>query len=182
MKKKIMVGFVTVLFCLLLVAPSNGSSERAVTFVKHMPDGRIETFQHNVTLLKGETVSESISRTCAELLTEDRELRHYADSGTGLFFIVSGGPGMHMALPPSGKYSWFLEMYWALVPSIIYCHYDAGAHSDITPLTGGDNVNLEDSHRILCVGFVGILGWSRTFSFDDTGLAGFTPYLWYSQD
>ena len=39
-----------------------------------------------------------------------------------------------------------------------------------------DNYEFVDKNR------VGILGWSRTFSFDDTGLAGFAPYLWYSQD
>ncbi len=183
MKVKILTTLIILSFCILVFNnQSEGTNERTTLFVKYLPDGSTQTFQHNIEYLAGENLSESIARTCGELVADDEQIQQYAEQQTGLFFLVSGGDGMHVALPPSGKYSRILEMYWQLVPCLLYCHYTEGGYSDITPIDGGANTNITVPHRILCIGFVGVLGWSRPFSFDDTGFAGFTPFLWYEQD
>jgi hypothetical protein len=167
---------------LLPQLPTVSGREHTVTFVKCLPNGQREVFEQKILIQPGEKLSASIATTCEDIFDDDERFRDYADAETGLFWIVSGGDGLHLALPPSGKYSRFLEMYWALIPSIIYCHFNEGASTDITSLIGGTETTLADAHRLLCVGFVGVLGWGNVFSFYETGLAGLAPYVWSQQD
>lgn len=99
MGQKIVVIALSVCFLMMAMPPSDGISEHHVTFAKYMPDGRIETFSMKIELGHNESVSEGISRVCAQLLLSDNELQSYADQGFGLYMIASSGSGFHFTFP-----------------------------------------------------------------------------------
>lgn len=182
MNKKLFTLCVAFCFCAVATLHAEGGEKRTVTFAKCLPDGTVETFTDTVVCRDGETLAESIAEACATLVKEDDVLQEYGDTGLGVYFIISAGEGLHFALPPSLMQSTFFNIIFSLFPSVVYCNYNTDASTDIISLTSlGNETLLEGPHRVLCLGFVGILGWAGMFSYDATGFAGFTPFIWTAQ-
>jgi len=182
MKKKLITLCVVLGFCVVATIHAEGADKRTVTFAKCFPDGTVQTFTDTVVCREGKTMAEDIAEKCAVLVREDAILQEYTDTGVGLYFVISAGEGLHFALPPSLMQSTFLDIIFSLFPSVVYCNYNTGASTDIISLTSlGNETLLEGAHRVLCIGFVGILGWEGMFSYDATGFAGFTPFIWTAQ-
>ena len=180
MKKKGITCLVIIGLLLLIIPPSESINKSMVTFVKYMPDGKTETFCINVECSEGYTMSECITQKCKDLVEKDENIQNYVDSKTGLYIIISMGNGLHFSLPSSYLQSTFWDIYFSFFPSIMYCSYsDDEAKTDIFSLTSTDNSTLlKGEHRVLCIGFVGIIGWRGIFSSGDTGFAGFSPFIW----
>ena len=181
MKNKIIALLVTLCFITLAIPISEGTSgtseEKTITFVKYLPNGDIERFTSNVNVEKGRTLSQAISQKCAELLNEDARIQSFIQQQLGLYLIVSGGDGLHFALPPALLSIPLLQISFNLLPSIIYCSYSGNDSStEIIPILGGDPVSASGSHKVWVIGFVGIIGWDGVFSSYNTGFAGFTAY------
>lgn len=176
MKKIIAIA----LIAFFVVAPSISLSAenrgKMVHFAKIMPSGRIETFSLNVIPEKGENISSAIARKCTQMVYEDEEMNNIS---YGLYFIISAGEGLHFSLPPSLKQWQRFNIIFSLLPSMIYCSYHGNnSETDIMPITGGNEMIIVGEHRLLCLGFVGIIGWQGMFSYANTGFAGFTPFFW----
>lgn len=99
-----------------------------------------------------------------------------------IFFVISAGSGLHFAFPPSLAGSTLLKIHFSFIPSVIYCSYTGDeASTDIIPLLSPENATtISGSHKILLIGFMGVLGWDGVFSFSDAGFAGFAFYVWTS--
>ncbi len=180
MKKKIAIFFVLAVF-LMANASYSKTNEKIVTFSKYLPDGRIELFTETVECRNEEKLSEAIARKCKEMLMEEDYIKK-RDIGAGLYFIISAGEGLHFSLPPSLLKSSFWEIIFSLFPSVVYCSYtgEASETDIISLMQAGDETLIYGEHRVLCIGFVGILGWEGIFSYSDTGFAGFSPFVWTS--
>jgi len=157
-------------------------TERTVTFARCLPDGTVEQVRETVHVAAGEELSSAIAERCTTLLMEDARFQQVMEQQLGLYLIVSGGDGFHMALPPALLEIPLMRLSFNLLPSIIYCSYsDDEASTTITSLTGGDGITSYDGpHKVLAAGFVGVIGWSGVFSFQSTGYAGLTLYAWAS--
>lgn len=179
MKKKIMVFIILAIFFTANASYSK-RNEITVTFSKYMP-GKVEIFTKKIEVNDSEKISEAIARNCKEMLFEEYEIKNYA--GTGLYFIISAGEGLHFSLPPSLLKSSFWEIIFSLFPSVVYCSYTGNASETdiISIMPAGNETLIYGEHRVLCIGFVGILGWEGIFSYSDTGFAGFSPFVWTSE-
>lgn len=180
MKKEAVSLLVIVCFLTLAFSQSGAQNTYKVTFSRIGPDKKVETFEKTIECTQKSSLSAQILEECQVLFETDEEFKQLADSGTGLYMIISNGDGLHFALPPSSnRYSRIAEMYFALIPCILYCHYNQGGLTDIKSWTSGENITLEGAHKLMCVGFMGFLGWSSAFTIRETGFVGITPYLWY---
>ena len=175
--------FAMLSFFIMLVPLTESGNSGAVTFTTYYPDGSVETFVRDVRFLAGNSVAECITHECRELIARDPWIQQYVNSEVGLYFIISAGKGLHFSLPPSLLQSSFFEIIFSLFPSITYCSYSGtAAETDIIPIGSPSNETLiQGEHRILCIGFVGIVGWQGIFSYEDTGFAGFSPFVWTSE-
>jgi len=182
MRRKTVTFLVALGLFLLMIPHSESTDERVVTFAKCLPDGSMETFTMNVKCYAGETLSDSIARKCREILSRDDDMQKYAGTVTGLYLLVSAGDGFHLSLPSSFLRSSYFNIIYSLLPNIVYCNYDSTqSHTDIYPIApAGNETLLTGPHKVLCIGFVGIIGWTGYFSFSTTGFAGFTPFVWYA--
>lgn len=180
MKKKVLSLLVIMCFLTLALSQSGAQNTYKVTFTRIGPDKKIETIERTIECPQESMLSEAILQQCQELFRNDDEFNKIADSGTGIYLLISNGEGLHFALPPSSnRYSRIAEMYFALIPCILYCHYNQGGLTDIKAYTTGENITLDGVHKLMCVGFMGFLGWNSAFSFREAGFVGITPYLWY---
>lgn len=179
---------VAVVACLVFVAlpvsepAAAESTQHTVTFATYLPDGSVEYVEQEVELTDGESLSAAIADRCAGMVQDDARFQRLMDQQLGLYLIVSGGSGLHMALPPALLEISLLQISFNILPSLIYCSYSGeGASTTVTPLTGGGNVTSYDGpHKLLAAGFVGVIGWSGVFSFASTGFAGLTLFTWTS--
>lgn len=188
MYKKLLSVAVVACFIVMAAPVSESSSENAtehtVTFAKCLPDGTTERVEQEIHVATDESLSSAIAARCADLFEEDVRFQHLMDQQTGLYLIVSGGDGFHMALPPALLEIPLLRISFNLLPSIIYCSYsDEEASTTITPLIGEGNITSYDGpHKVLAGGFVGVIGWSGVFSFASSGFAGLTLFVWTPTD
>jgi hypothetical protein len=152
-----------------------------VQFVKCLPDGSTEAFSKTVSVERNETLSAALERTCKNLIANDEELLHFADTHTGLQMVISAGNGLHFAFPSSFFRSSAFNIIYSLLPNVIWCRYNnQAAKTDIySILPEKESILLQGEHTLLCLGFVGIIGWTGYFSWGTTGLAGFSPFTWY---
>ena len=185
MHKKIIsmaVGLCLISLTMSLPGGSSDHNEHNITFAKLLPDGTIERVEQTIDIVSGDSLSKAIAVRCAALLKEDERFQVETDQGTGIFLIISGGDGLHFALPPALFEIPLLRFSFNIIPSILYCSYsDSEASTDITPLSGDGNVtSFAGPHKILAGGFVGILGWDGVFSFTSAGFAGLTFFTWTS--
>lgn len=186
MYKKLLSVAVVACF-IVMAAPVSESSleqsrEHTATFARLLPDGTIEYVEETVDVAPGEDLSAAVAERCAAMVEEDARFQHLMNQETGLYLIVSGGDGFHVALPPALFELRLLRISFNLIPGLIYCSYsDSEASTTITPLAGGDGVATYDGpHKIFAGGFVGVIGWSGIFSFTSTGFAGLTLFTWTS--
>ena len=95
---------------------------------------------------------------------------------------MSAGDGFHFAFPPSILKLSLWSISLSLFPSAIYCNYRGeNAETDIIPIMpSGDSTTIYGSHRILTLGFIGVVGWDGLFSVSSSGFAGFTFFVWTS--
>ncbi|MFO8132993.1 MAG: hypothetical protein R6U10_03535 [Thermoplasmatota archaeon] len=186
MYKKMLSMTVTLCLVFLAVPITEGVSEETmehtVTFATYLPDGSVEYVEQEVELADGESLSAVIADRCAEMVEDDNRFQQHMDQQIGLYLIISGGSGLHMALPPALLEVSLLRISLSLMPSIVYCSYSGEeASTTITPLTGDGNVTSYDGpHKLLTAGFIGVIGWSGVFSFASTGFAGLTMFTWTS--
>ncbi|KAA0002914.1 MAG: hypothetical protein DRN33_01935 [Thermoplasmata archaeon] len=163
-------------------AESSGSEDgRYVTFTKYLPGGETETVK--MFLPYSKDFSRAIAEKCAEMAREDKAIRQFLnDSGLKLYFIMSAGDGFHFAFPPSILKLSLWSISLSLFPSAIYCNYRGeNAETDIIPIMpSGDSTTIYGSHRILTLGFIGVVGWDGLFSVSSSGFAGFTFFVWTS--
>jgi hypothetical protein len=179
MGKKIISIVVMLCFISFVIPNSESTDERTVTFVKYLPNGERQLFTGDVEIEEGETVSHAIARRCAELMKEDAAIQLFIEQQLGLNLIISAGDGMHFALPPALLTIPLLQTSFTIFPSIIYCSYSgADASTDIIPLPLGETTSFSGDHKVLAIGFVGIIGWNGIFSFSSTGFAGLTVFAW----
>lgn len=177
---------VAIVACLVVMAvPVSESStednrEHPVIFARYLPDGSLEYVEEEIEPADGESLSSAIAERCAEMVHDDARFQRLMDQQTGLYLIVSGGGGFHVALPPALLEISLLRISLSLLPSLVYCSYSGEeASTAITPLMGEGNVTSYDGpHKILAGGFMGIIGWSGVFSFASTGFAGLTFFTW----
>jgi len=166
-----------ILLCMMLLFPPlsiGETKERTTTFTKYLPNGNVETFKADV----GGT-SHAIAEKCSELVKDNM---FPLPQQIEIFFIISAGSGLHFSLPPSFIGSTLLNIHFSFFPSVIYCSYTGNESStDIIPILSPENATtITGSHKILIIGFMGIVGWEGVFSFSDTGFAGFAFYVWTS--
>ena len=149
-------------------------SPRFFSYIKYQPDGTVSTATYG--LETGQTVEDA----CRQLLDQDSAIQQYLeDAALDLYFLLSAGGGLKLAFPPSTFGLSLLEVELSLIPNVIYCSYQNEAETTIIPLVSAGNATfLNGPHRLLAIGFVGILGWSTVFTFSNTFLAGFAPYVW----
>ncbi|HHO56960.1 MAG TPA: hypothetical protein ENJ70_00215 [Thermoplasmatales archaeon] len=177
---------ISMALALLMVAsalPFSSSSNAAdgkkimVDFVKIKPGGVMETMSREIEVGNGD-VGHAIAMECARIFHEDKEMEYYAS--LGVYFIISAGEGLHFSLPPSLVQSSRLHIFFSLFPSIIYCSYHGNAsETNIVPITPpGNETYLIGDHRLLCGGFMGVIGWTGMFSYENTGFAGVTLFFW----
>ena len=171
--------FVMVMPAVVPVIPAESHEQtvdgRNVVFTKYMPDGEIEKFSMFV------PYSENISDVCAGMVREDKAIRNFANNtALKLYFIMSAGEGFHFSLPPSVLKLSLWSINLSLFPSGVYCNYHgSNAETDIIPVfPSGNSTTIYGDHKVLTLGFVGIVGWSGLFSMSDTGFAGFTLFVW----
>ncbi len=184
-KKLLSIALVACLVFMALPASEPASAEgtrHTVTFATYLPDGSVEYEEQEVELSDGESLSAAIADRCARMVQDDARLQWLMDQQLGLYLIVSGGSGFHMALPPALLEMRLLQLSFNILPSLIYCSYSGEeASTTVTPLMGGGNVTSYDGpHKLLAAGFVGVIGWSGVFSFSSTGFAGLTLFTWTS--
>ena len=174
MKQKVIAIVLIAFFVISSIIPASaGNRGKVIHFAKIMPHGRIETFSLNVIPERGENISSAIARKCAQMVKEEMNASY------GLYFIISAGEGLHFSIPPSLKQWQRFDIIFSLLPSLIYCSYHGNSsETDIMPLAGGNEMVILGEHRLLCLGFVGIIGWQGMFSYTNTGFAGFTPFFW----
>jgi len=180
MNAKILPLILALFIIVPLVTPAEsveeaGRSEgRYVSFTKYLPDGNMERFSMFVPR------SMSISDVCADMVKDDVAITNFVNTTPlSLYFIMSAGGGFHFIFPPSimGIPLWDINL--SLFPSGIYCNYHgSNSETDIIPLTSGNSTTIYGDHKILTLGFVGIVGWTGLFSMSDTGFAGFTLFVW----
>jgi len=168
---------------LLIAGPflstSTAGNEKIIKadFLKILPGGRMERISHEIHVERGESISHAIAVECARIFHEDNQMESY--SSYGLYFIISAGEGLHFSLPPSLLQSSRFNIFLSLFPSIIYCSYHGNAsETDIVPITSGNETFITGDHRLLCLGFMGVIGWTQVFSYGNTGFAGVTPFFW----
>ena len=154
----------TFLLCSIILFPplSAGAQEQTIT----LANGNVETFATEFEM-------NDISLSDAfQFFTQQLEV----------FFIISAGSGLHFAFPPSFVGSPLLQIHFSFFPSVVYCNYGGSESStDIIPLFSPENATtISGSHKILVIGFIGILGWEGVFSFSDTGFTGFAFFVWTS--
>jgi hypothetical protein len=184
MKNKIITFFVFFSIIILAFPQSLSANKTPVNFIQYLQDGTTTTFTMDVYCHNDESLSSAISRKCEELFYKTIDIEQLADTGVDLYFVISAGSGLHFVLPPSLIQSTFFDIILSLFPSLLYCSYsDSEAESDIISLTAsGNETILQGQHRILCIGFVGILGWTGIFSYGNAGFAGLTPFFWSSEE
>lgn len=188
MYKKLLSVAVVACFIVMAVPVSESSTEgdrarrQMVSFARCLPDGSVEYVEQEIEVADGESLSAVIADRCAGMVKDDNRFQRYMDQQLGLYFIVSGGSGLHMALPPALLEISLLQISFNILPSLIYCSYSGEeASTTITPLMGAGNVTSYDGpHKLLAAGFVGVIGWSGVFSFASTGYAGLTLFTWTS--
>jgi len=182
MKQKVITFIIILSFFMLMVPHSESTNERTVTFMKYLPDGEIKTFNMAIKFYEEETIAEGITRKCKELLAEDEDIQKYAEVGIGLYSIISGGGGLHFSVPLGFGQSSNLSAILSLFRFLVYCNYnDYESLTDIFPLAPpGNATSITGPHKVVCVGFVGIMGWAGFFSFSTTGFAGLSPVIWTS--
>ncbi len=184
-KKLVSVAVVACLVSVMLPVSEPAVAERTrhmVTFATYRPDGSVEYVEQEVTLADGESLSAAIADRCAMMVQEDARFQRLMAQQFGLYLIVSGGDGFHVALPPALLEIPLMRLSFNLLPSLIFCSYSGEeASTTITPLMGAGNVTSYDgAHKLLAAGFVGVIGWSGIFSFASTGFAGLTLFTWTS--
>jgi len=161
---------------IILFPPIGEAKERTTTFTEYLPNGRVETFKADV----GADTSYAIAEKCSELIKDSafQSLPQQME----IYFIISAGSGLHFSLPPSLIGSTLLNIHFSFFPSVIYCSYTGNESStDIIPILSPENATtITGNHKILIIGFIGIVGWEGVFSFSDTGFAGFAFYVWAS--
>lgn len=182
MRKKIMSLVVMLCFLTFVIPTSESTDERTITFVKCLPNGERETFTSDIEVEKGETLSHTIAQKCLELMKEDSAIQSFIQQQIGLNLIVSAGAGLHFAFPPALLEIPLLRTSFTIFPSIIYCSYTGSDSStDIMSISPpGNTTTLSGAHKVLAIGFVGIIGWNGVFSFSSTGFAGLTIFAWGS--
>jgi len=182
MKPKVITFFIVLSLLMVMIPQSESTNERSIKFTKYLPDGEIETFNMAVKLYEEETISEGIVRKCKELLAKDEDIQKYAGVGVGLYSIVSGGGGLHFSLPISFRQSSNFSAIFSFFRFLVYCNYNGQESlTDIFPISPpGNATSITGQHKVLCFGFVGIMGWEGFFSFSTTGFAGFSPIVWTS--
>jgi len=163
-------------------AESSGSEDgRYVTFTKYLPGGHIETVR--VFLPYRKDFSKAIMEKCADMAMQDESIQKFLnESGIKLYFIMSAGDGFHFAFPPSILKLSLWSISLSLFPSAIYCNYHgSSSETDIIPvMPSGDSTTIYGDHKLLTLGFIGVVGWDGLFSVSDTGFAGFTFFVWTS--
>jgi len=170
---------VAFILAFLLVLPSFSTADShekvRVNFLKIMP-GKVEKITENISVEDEGTISHAIAMECERIFHEEME----AYSSMGLYFIISAGEGLHFSLPPSLIQSSRLNIFFSLFPSIIYCSYHGNAsETDIVPIIpSGNETFIVGDHHLLCLGFIGVIGWTQVFSYDNTGFAGVTLFFW----
>lgn len=169
---------------MMMLPLSEGVSEQCVTFAKYLPNGKIEMLSMKISLEDGETISSGIARACEQLLLSDESMQNYANQGLGMCVVVSTGFGFHLNFPSSFFRSSYFNIIYSLFPSLLFCSYrTTDSTTDMYPLTADDNATLlVGPHKLMCLGFVGIVGWTGVFFNGYTGFAGFTPFVWYKTD
>ncbi|MDD3493446.1 MAG: hypothetical protein PHU95_01265 [Candidatus Thermoplasmatota archaeon] len=180
-KKIVLVALVgvMVLAATVPVAPREhdvpGPVSRTLYFTKYLPDGTVTTGHLEL------QPEERAPDACQALLEQDPAIQDYVrDNAVDLYFLLSAGSGLKFAFPPSLFGLSLLEVELSLIPNVIYCNYRGGeGETTIIPVvSGGNATSIYGDHRLLTIGFVGILGWSTVFTFSNTFLVGFTPYVW----
>ncbi len=175
--------FVMVIPAFVPVESSEQQMEgRDVTFTKYLPDGGTEKFSMFVPYT-GKDFSKDIADTCARMVKEDKAIQNFLNNtALKLYFIMSIGGGFHFAFPPSIlKISlWSISM--SLFPSAIYCNYHGSdSETDIIPIVpSGNSTTIYGEHKVITLGFIGIVGWDGLFTMSDTGFAGLTLFVWTS--
>lgn len=188
MQKKLLAVAIAACLVVLILPFSEGFSEgvteehieHTVTFAKYLPDGTMEHVEQTIGVASDESLSTAIAQRCAALMKDDVRFQYLIEQQAGLYLIISGGDGFHVALPPALMEIRLLRISFNLIPSIIYCSYsDSEATTTVTPLAGdGEVTSYDGPHKILAGGFVGVIGWSGVFSFASTGFAGLTLFIW----
>jgi len=179
MNVKILPLVLAVFMIFPAIVPVNSSEHvvaagRYVSFTKYLPDGNTERFSMFV------PYSRSISDVCADMVRGDPAMRNFVDgTSVNLYFIMSAGSGFHFIFPPSVMKMSLWDINLSLFPSGIYCNYrGSGSETDIIPITSGNSTTISGDHKLLTLGFVGIVGWTGLFSTSETGFAGFTLFVW----
>ncbi|HDH81455.1 MAG: hypothetical protein FE040_02310 [Thermoplasmata archaeon] len=184
MSKKILSLILLFAIAIPVIAPteSYGSEDgRYVTFTKYLPGGNTEKV--SMFIPYSENFSKAIMEKCAEMVKQDASIQKFLnETGIKLYFIMSAGEGFHFAFPPSILNLSLWRISLSLFPSAVYCNYHGnGAETDIIPvMPSGNSTTIYGAHKILTLGFIGIIGWSGLFSSSDTGFAGFTFFVWTS--
>jgi hypothetical protein len=182
MRQKILA--IAIIICFLIIPLSEGASEQHVTFAKYLPDGKIEILSMKISLKNGEAISNGIARVCQQLLLSDESIQKYTNQSPAMCVVVSAGTGFHFNFPSSFFRSSYFNIIYSLFPSILLCSYrTTTSTTDIYSLTAGENTTLiVGPHKLMCLGFVGVVGWTGVFLNGYTGFAGFTPFVFYKTD
>ncbi|MEA2054017.1 MAG: hypothetical protein U9O96_02705 [Candidatus Thermoplasmatota archaeon] len=186
MERKILSFILLFIIFVPMIIPAESSEqkleERIITFTKYLPDGKIERFDRVVSYT-GKNFSKKISDMCAKMAREDKAIQRFLnETNINVYFIMSAGTGLHFMFPPSLLKLSLWSIALSLFPSGIYCNYHGNeAETDIMPvIPSGSSTTIYGEHKLLTLGFVGIVGWDGLFSFSDTGFAGFTLFIWTS--
>ena len=177
MAKKCMLMVVVCIMLLAVIIPASPYEQQIspqfFSYTKYYPDGTVTTATHE--LEPGQTIGDA----CRQLLDQDVVIQQYIeDAALDFYFLLSAGGGFKLAFPSSTFGLSLLEVELSLIPNVIYCSYQNEADTTVIPLVSSGNATfLNGPHRLLTIGFVGILGWNTVFTFSNTFLAGFAPYV-----
>lgn len=179
MARKIILATIIGMMVLSVVVPVSPQEQEAshpsslLFYTKYLPDGTVTTGHLNL------QPDECPQDVCRALVEQDPVIQEYVQENMDLYFLLSGGDGLKFAFPPSLFGVSLLEVELSLLPNVVYCNYRGEAETTIIPVTSGGNAtHIYGDHRMLTIGFVGLLGWSTVFTFSNTFLVGFTPYVW----
>lgn len=184
MGRKIFAVTFTICFLTMVIPLSEGENVQYVTFTKHLPNGSTQLFSMKISLNEQESIAEAISRVCLHLLNSDNNMKNYLNQSIGINMVVSAGTGFHFNIPSSFFRSSYFNIIYSLFPSFLFCTYRTTlSTTDIYSFSTQENTTLlVGPHKLMCLGFVGIVGWTGTYFNGYTGFAGFTPFIWYSAE